>query len=108
MSPLRELNLSDNTKEIIALSEDQRVGFAIGTLAGEKLILEAINVSPPFRRRGFGSQMLQTLENWARNNGAETLTGEFLPEAGMRKPVAGFYEKNRVTVQGRFLFKELR
>lgn len=109
MSPLEEKMLSENTRQVFACQNDgKRVGFAIGTIDGETLRLEAINVSPLFRRLGHGTEMLQNMEDWGRKNGATNLRGEFLPDRGMRKAVSSFYGKNQVEITGRFLFKKLR
>lgn len=79
---------------IVALEDDQRVGFAHAGfgpnlretgLSHQSGVLCVIGVRPMFRRRGIGSELLSRCEDYLQTKGAANLF------AGPMKPLAPFY-----------------
>ena len=99
-------------ERIPSIGEGNGIGFAAITREGEtlgtvfgKLIeediteLESIHVNDSSRRNGIGGTLLAAIFEWARDMGANRITGEFLPEATISpEEVERFYKKRGVVV----------
>jgi GNAT superfamily N-acetyltransferase len=53
---------------------DQPIGFAIVHLLAESVHLHELDVDPRYARRGLGRQLIATVVDWARAQGATALT----------------------------------
>ncbi len=56
-------------KYIVALDDNEIIGYAGIALAGDVADIHTLTVLPAFRRRGIASQMLKELEEWATQKG---------------------------------------
>lgn len=56
-------------KYIVALDDNEIIGYAGIALAGDVADIHTLTVLPQFRRRGIASNMLKDLEAWALNKG---------------------------------------
>ena len=56
-------------KYIVALDENEIIGYAGIALAGDVADIHTLTVLPAFRRRGIASHMLKELEEWAAHKG---------------------------------------
>ena len=56
-------------KYIVALDDNEIIGYAGIALAGDVADIHTLTVLPAFRRRGIASHMLKELEEWAANKG---------------------------------------
>ena len=56
-------------KYIVALDDNEIIGYAGLALAGDVADIHTLTVLPAFRRRGIASHMLKELEEWAANKG---------------------------------------
>lgn len=56
-------------KYIVALDDNEIIGYAGIALAGDVADIHTLTVLPAFRRRGIASHMLKELEAWATHKG---------------------------------------
>ena len=56
-------------KYIVALDDNEIIGYAGIALAGDVADIHTLTVLPAFRRRGIASHMLKELEEWATHKG---------------------------------------
>ena len=56
-------------KYIVALDDNEIIGYAGIALAGDVADIHTLTVLPAFRRRGIASHMLKELEEWATQKG---------------------------------------
>jgi [ribosomal protein S18]-alanine N-acetyltransferase len=56
-------------KYIVALDDNEIIGYAGIALAGDVADIHTLTVLPAFRRRGIASHMLRELEAWATQKG---------------------------------------
>lgn len=86
----------------------EAIGCGIANLENDILVLETIEINAASRGKGVGTEVLNALFTWGRQNGASVLTGDFKPEPWSARKARDFYEINGVdiTADGK-LFKSL-
>jgi GNAT superfamily N-acetyltransferase len=89
----------DNARIWVALADgDVPVGFAMATLVDNEAHLDELNVLPDYGRRGIGTELVNAVTCWARDNRFSVLTLITFKHLPWN---AAFYEKlgfERVTV----------
>ena len=58
------------TRIVLAFIDGQDAGYVAGWLHDGLIETLSIGVREPFRRRGLAAQLLRTMEDWGRENGA--------------------------------------
>jgi GNAT superfamily N-acetyltransferase len=65
----------DDSRIWVALNyADKAVGFAMADIVDGQAHLDEMNVLPDYGRRGIGTQLVQTVKEWARRKGFHGLT----------------------------------
>ena len=77
-------------KYIVALDDNEIIGYAGIALAGDVADIHTLTVLPAFRRRGIASHMLKELEEWATHKGVANFMLEMREGNAEAQPL---YEK---------------
>ena len=77
-------------KYIVALDDNEIIGYAGIALAGDVADIHTLTVLPAFRRRGIASHMLRELEAWATHKGSTNFMLEMREGNAEAQPL---YEK---------------
>jgi ribosomal-protein-alanine N-acetyltransferase len=85
-------------KYLVALSENEIVGYAGIALAGDVADIHTLTVLPEFRRKGIASHMLKELEAWALEKGVANFMLEMREGNAEAQPL---YEKYGYSVISR-------
>ena len=85
-------------KYIVALDDNEIIGYAGIALAGDVADIHTLTVLPAFRRRGIASHMLKELEAWATHKGIANFMLEMREGNAEAQPL---YEKHGYQVISR-------
>jgi ribosomal-protein-alanine N-acetyltransferase len=85
-------------KYLVALSENEIVGYAGIALAGDVADIHTLTVLPEFRRKGIATHMLKELEAWALEKGVANFMLEMREGNAEAQPL---YEKYGYSVISR-------
>lgn len=85
-------------KYLVALSENEIVGYGGIALAGDVADIHTLTVLPGFRRKGIASYMLKELEAWAQEKGVANFMLEMREGNSEAQPL---YEKYGYSVISR-------
>ena len=78
-------------KYVVAIYENEIVGYGGIALAGEVADIHTLTVTPKFRRQGIATELLQQLEEWASAQGITTFMLEMREGNSEAQPL---YEKH--------------
>jgi [ribosomal protein S18]-alanine N-acetyltransferase len=85
-------------KYVVALEENELIGYAGIALAGDVADIHTLTVIPTHRRRGIASEMLRQLESWAMEKGIHAFMLEMREGNAEAQPL---YEKHGYSVVSR-------
>lgn len=95
-----EISIS-NTEDggILAKAYDDKVlGSGAARVVGQIMTLDSIQVNLGERRRGIGTRLLKEIIEWAKDQGATEIVGNFKPEFQDFEKVKAFYESFYIEV----------
>ena len=85
-------------KYVVALEENELIGYAGIALAGDVADIHTLTVIPTHRRRGIASEMLRQLESWAMEKGIHAFMLEMREGNDEAQPL---YEKHGYSIVSR-------
>ena len=85
-------------KYVVALEENELIGYAGIALAGDVADIHTLTVIPTHRRRGIASEMLRQLESWAMEKGIHAFMLEMREGNAEAQPL---YEKHGYSIVSR-------
>ena len=85
-------------KYVVALEENELIGYAGIALAGDVADIHTLTVIPTHRRRGIASEMLRQLESWAMEKGIHAFMLEMREGNAEAQPL---YEKHEYSIVSR-------
>ena len=85
-------------KYVVALEENELIGYAGIALAGDVADIHTLTVTPTHRRRGIASEMLRQLESWAMEKGIHAFMLEMREGNAEAQPL---YEKHGYSIVSR-------
>jgi ribosomal-protein-alanine N-acetyltransferase len=85
-------------KYVVALEENELIGYAGIALAGDVADIHTLTVIPTHRRRGIASEMLRQLESWAMEKGIHAFMLEMREGNAEARPL---YEKHGYSIVSR-------
>lgn len=87
-----------NRKYLVALDENQIIGYGGIAIAGEVADIHTLTVTPSHRRQGIAATMLKELETWALSKGITSFMLEMREGNAEAQPL---YEKHGYSVISR-------
>lgn len=96
---MSEISINPTDNGIMAIAnEGGIIGSGLASVNGDQMNLESIHVIPGKRKSGIGKKLLKAMINWARDQGAKKIRGEFKAEFGDDDQAKAFYAKNGIEV----------
>ena len=90
-------------KTALLLRQDRAAGVCFVARAGDTAMVHAVEVAPPFRRRGSAQNLLAAAAHWAAARGADTLS---LVVTESNIPARALYRKLGMAEVGRYHYRQ--
>lgn len=90
-------------KTALLVRDDRAAGVCFVAMAGETAMVHAVEVAPPFRRRGSAQNLLAAAAHWAAARGAVTLS---LVVTESNIPARALYRKLGMAEIGRYHYRQ--